>query len=190
MGLLLAILLSVTLQPPFGEAEATALKATGILTIDFSVEVEGEPTAVLVRMVGLAGELPTLALVDRGGGTWGNIARLTGLEDIQVSFEYIEADGTSTISQSSRLTALGVDPAVIAPGVPTKPPPEPAGIDPWLVAALAAGLAAVVLLMWWANGGFADTVTASDWTYAESVGAEPATGEDSGAEEPSSVDDD
>ena len=78
MGLLLAILLSVALQPPFVEAEATALDATGVLVVDVSVEVEGEPTAVLARMVALEGELPTLALVSLWRIASGKIASICG----------------------------------------------------------------------------------------------------------------
>ncbi len=88
--LLLAILLSVTLTPPFGEAEARALTVTGAITIDVSVEVEGTPTTVIARITGLAGELPPQALVDRGGGIWGTIIRLTGREDVFIAFEYID----------------------------------------------------------------------------------------------------
>ncbi len=173
MGLLLAILLSVTLQPPFIEAEAQVLDTTGAFVIDLSVQVEGEPTAVLARMVGLAGELPTLALVERSEGVWGNVVRLTGEEDITVAFEYIEEDGTTAISSGSRLTALGIDPAVFAADVPVAPEPQEGfAIDPWLILGVAAALSTVVLLMWWANGGFSGVVKASDWTYAEAAGIE------------------
>ncbi|GMQ86611.1 MAG: hypothetical protein BMS9Abin07_2197 [Acidimicrobiia bacterium] len=163
---LLAILLSVTLAPPFGEAEARALTLTGGITIDVSVEVEGAPTTVIARISGLAGELDPQALVDRGGGTWGTIIKLTGREDVLVAFEYIDTDGATFISDASTLTALGVDPAAIAPNLPTKPPPEEPGVDPWLLAGVAAALGALVLFGFWAGSGLKESVRPTGWTYA------------------------
>lgn len=169
--LLLAIVLAVTLTPPFGEAEARALTVTGGITIDVSVEVEGTPTTVIARITGLAGELPPQALVDRGGGIWGTIIQLTGREDVLIAFEYIDADGTTVISSSSKLTALGVDPAVIAPNLPTTPPPEEPGLDPWLLAGLAAALGALVLFGVWAGSGFKESMNPTGWTYASTEAA-------------------
>ena len=182
--LLLAILLSVTLTPPFGEAEARALTVTGAITIDVSVEVEGTPTTVIARITGLAGELPPQALVERGGGIWGTIIRLTGREDVLIAFEYIDADGTTTISESSRLTALGVDPAVIAPSLPTTPPPDEPGIDPLLLAGVAAALGALVLLGFWAGSGIKESIKPTDWTYGSTDAAREA-GDDDDDEESS-----
>ncbi len=185
--LLLAILLSVTLTPPFGEAEARALTVTGAITIDLSVEVEGTPTTVIARITGLAGELPPQALVERGGGIWGTIIRLTEREDVLIAFEYIDADGTTTISDSSRLTELGVDPAVIAPNLPTTPPPDEPGIeiDPVLLAGVAAALGALVLFGFWAGSGIKESVKPTDWTYASTDAAREA-GDDDDDEESSS----
>ncbi len=187
--LLLAILLSVTLTPPFGEAEARALTVTGAITIDVSVEVEGTPTTVIARITGLAGELPPQALVERGGGIWGTIIRLTGREDVLIAFEYIDADGTTTISDSSRLTELGVDPAVIAPSLPTTPPPDEPGIDPLLLAGVAAALGALVLLGVWAGSGIKESIKPTDWTYGSTDAAREA-GDDDDDEEPSSESED
>jgi len=177
---LLAILLSVTLTPPFGEAEARALTVTDPITIDVSVEVEGTPTTVIARITGLAGELPPQALVERGGGIWGTIIRLTEREDVLIAFEYIDADGTTTISDSSRLTALGVDPAVIAPNLPTTPPPDEPGIeiDPVLLAGVAAALGALVLVGFWAGSGIKESVKPTDWTYASTDAAREAGDDD------------
>lgn len=187
--LLLAILLSVTLTPPFGEAEARALTVTGAITIDVSVEVEGTPTTVIARITGLGGELPPQALVERGGGIWGTIIRLTGREDVLIAFEYIEADGTTTISDSSRLTELGVDPAVIAPSLPTTPPPDEPGIDPLLVAGVAAALGALVLFGFWAGSGLKESVKPTDWTYASTDAAKQAGDDDDGGESSSETED-
>ncbi len=187
--LLLAILLSVTLTPPFGEAEARALTVTGAITIDVSVEVEGTPTTVIARITGLGGELPPQALVERGGGIWGTIIRLTGREDVLIAFEYIEADGTTTISDSSRLTELGVDPAVIAPSLPTTPPPDEPGIDPLLLAGVAAALGALVLFGFWAGSGLKESVKPTDWTYASTDAAKQAGDDDDGGESSSETED-
>jgi hypothetical protein len=178
--LLLAILLSVTLTPPFGEAKARALTVTDPITIDVSVEVEGTPTTVIARITGLAGELPPQALVERGGGIWGTIIRLTEREDVLIAFEYIDADGTTTISDSSRLTELGVDPAVIAPNLPTTPPPDEPGIeiDPVLLAGVAAALGALVLVGFWAGSGIKESVKPTDWTYASTDAAREAGDDD------------
>jgi hypothetical protein len=127
--LLLAILLSVTLTPPFGEAEARALTVTGAITIDVSVEVEGTPTTVIARITGLAGELPPQALVERGGGIWGTIIRLTG-------------------------------------------------IDPLLLAGVAAALGALVLFGFWAGSGIKESVKPTDWTYGSTDAAREAGDDD------------
>ncbi len=189
--LLLAILLSVTLTPPFGEAEARALTVTGAITIDVSVEVEGTPTTVIARITGLGGELPPQALVERGGGIWGTIIRLTEREDVLIAFEYIDADGTTTISDSSRLTELGVDPAVIAPNLPTTPPPDEPGIeiDPVLLAGVAAALGALVLVGFWAGSGIKESVKPTDWTYASTDAAREAGDDDDDQESSSETED-
>ena len=109
MGLLIAILLTVTLQPPFGEAGAQILGAPGARTFDVTVQVEGTPAAVIARMTGIAGELDPVAMVPRGSGIYGQVVRLTAWENLSISFEYITADGETTISAASTLSALGVD---------------------------------------------------------------------------------
>jgi hypothetical protein len=170
MTLLFAILLTVTLSPPFGEAEAHALGAPSARTFDVTVQVEGEPAAVLVRITGLAGELPPVALVPRGGGTYGQAIKLTAWEDVLISFEYIDVDGTTTISTPSSLSALGIDPGLLGLSAPTsEPAPAESGVDPRLLAGVAAALAAVVLLAFWASGGLALPGKSQDWMYSASV---------------------
>ena len=122
MSLLIAILLSVTLQAPFGEAGAQILGAPGARTFDLTVQVEGTPAAVIARMTGVAGELDPVALVPRGSGIYGQVVRLTAWEDISISFEYIAADGETTISAASTLSALGVEVDDAKPTVETPPP--------------------------------------------------------------------
>ena len=156
MPMLLAALLSVVLTAPFGEAEARALEVDAGMTIEVSVAVDSGRSAVLARTVAFAGELPPVALIDQGDGRWVGIFRLSGREDVQVAFEAIKPDGSSDISELSTLTELGVDPAVVSPTRPTVPPaPEP-GPDWWLLGGIAAGVAAIGLLIWWALSGSVD----------------------------------
>lgn len=189
MGLLIAILLTVTLEPPFGEAGAQVLGAPSARTFDVTVEVEGAPSAVIARMTGVAGELDPVALVPRGSGVYGQVVRLTAWEDISISFEYISADGETTISSASTLSALGVDLDAASPTVTTPPPIEETGVDPWLLAGLAAALGAVVLMAFWASGGLSDVFQSKseDWTYAAAAGLPdepPAEADDEPIEEP------
>lgn len=156
MPILFALLLSVTLTAPFGNAEARALEIDSGMTIEVSVVVEGGRSAVLARAVALAGELPPVALVDQGNGTWVGILRFSGREDVTVAFEAIDGGGESVISDLTSLTDLGVDPAVISPTRPTQLPPEETGPNWWLVGGIAAGLGALILLVVWAAGNRVD----------------------------------
>ena len=156
MTVLLALMLSVVLGAPFGEAEARALEVDAGMTIEVAVAVEGGRSAVLARTVAFAGELQPVALVDQGGGRWIGVLRFTGREDVQVAFEAIKPDGSSDISELSTLSDLGVDPAVLSPTRPTVPPaPEPVP-NWWLIGGLAAGIAALGLLIWWVFAGPVD----------------------------------
>ncbi len=150
MPILFALLLSVTLAAPFGDAEARALEIDSGMTVEVSVAVDGGRSAVLARVVALAGELPPVALVDHGNGRWVGILRLSGREDVQIAFEAIDAAGQSDLSDLTTLTDLGVDPAVISSSRPTQLPPVKRGPNWWLVGGVAAGLAALVLIVVWA----------------------------------------
>ena len=167
MPVVLAMLLSVVLGAPFGEAEARALEVDTGITIEVSVEVDGGRSAVLARVVAFAGELPPVALIDQEDGRWVGVLRLSGREDVQVAFEAIDGGGSSEISELSTLTELGVDPAVISQTRPTTPPVEESDPNWWLIGGAVAGIAALVLLAVWAIAGAAanhsaesdDTVT-------------------------------
>ena len=150
MPLLLAVLLSVTLGAPFGQAEAQALEVDSGMTIEVSVTVDGGRSAVLARVVAFAGELPPVALIDQGDGRWLGVMRLSGREDVQVAFEAIDAGGESVISDLSTLSELGVDPAAFSTTRPTHPPPDEPGPNWWLLGGIGAGLAALVLIVVWA----------------------------------------
>ena len=156
MTVVFAILLSVVLGAPFGQAEARALEVDSGMTSEVSVEVDGGRSAVLARVVAFAGELPPVALVDQGNGTWVAVLRFSGREDVQIAFEAIDADGSSEISELSTLTELGVDPAVVSPTRPTVPPAKEPGPNWWLIGGAAAGIAALALVVVWAVTGSAD----------------------------------
>ena len=152
---LVALLLSVVLGAPFGEAEARALEVDTGMTIEVSLEVDGGRSAVLARVIAFAGELPPVALIAQGDGRWAGILRLSGREDVQVAFEAIDAGGSSEISELSTLTELGVDPAVVSPNRPTVPPSQEPGPNWWLIGGAVAGVAALALLVVWAIAGAA-----------------------------------
>jgi hypothetical protein len=175
------MLLTVVLGAPFGEAEARALEVDSGMTIEVSVDVDGGRSAVLARVVAFAGELSPVALVDQGNGTWVAVLRFSGREDVQVAFEAIDADGSSEISEFSTLSELGVDPAVVSPTRPTVPPAKEPGLNWWLIGGVAAGIAALVLVVVWAVAGSTDkrpgdsdeaTSPDHDQDHSES-GAEP-----------------
>jgi len=153
MPVFLTLLLSVVLGAPFGAAEARALEVDSGMTIEVSVEVDGGRSAVLARVVAFAGELPPIALADQGGGQWVGILQLSGREDVQVAFEAIDGGGSSDISALSTLTELGVDPAAVSESRPTIPPVEDPMPSWWLIGGVAAGVAALTLLLFWVLAG-------------------------------------
>ena len=168
MPILLTLLLSVVLGAPFGEAEARALEVDSGMTVEVSVEVDGGRSAVLARVVAFAGELPPVALIDQGGGRWVGVLRLSGREDVQVAFEAIDAGGSSDISSLSTLTELGVDPAAVSESRPTSPPTDDPGPNWWLIGGVAAGVAALTLLVFWVLAGSDDQPdTSSESSDAE-----------------------
>lgn len=179
MPILLALLLSVVLGAPFGEAEARALEVDSGMTVEVSVDVEDGRTAVLARVVAFAGELPPVALVDQGGGRWVGVLRLSGREDVQVAFEAIDAGGSSSISALSTLTELGVDPAAVAASRPTSPPNAEPGPNWWLVGGVAAGVAALTLVVFWVLAGANPGKQETDDGSADSDRTSDGSGSDS-----------
>jgi len=152
VALLLAVLLTVSLASPFGDAEARAVSIRPF-TVELSVRVDTPASAVLVRAVGIGGELDPVALVDHGDGTWAGLLELTRVEDVSIVFEAIAPDGTSTLSDPATLRDLGVDPVVFDAGasgsgpVPARRAGSTAGR--WLAIAVLAALGALVLLGIW-----------------------------------------
>lgn len=163
MALILA--LSVTLAPPFGEAEARAVEAGFGLVVEVTVVVEDGASAVLVRGIGVTGELDPIALSDLGDGRWGGRLNLDGKENIQVAFEAIRVDDDAVISDLHTLEELGVDPAVLGEArsiVDTTAPSGSSGSGWWLVLAAAAGFSAVLLVAIWATRSGRHTDQAED----------------------------
>jgi hypothetical protein len=171
MPFLFALFLSVTLGAPFGEAEARALEVDSGMTVEVSVEVDDGRSAVLARVVAFAGELPPAALVYQGGGRWVGVLRLSGREDVQIAFEAIDAGGSSDISDLLTLTELGVDPAAVSSSRPTSPPADDPGPNWWLIGGVAAGVAALTLVVVWVLGGAGDEPDedGGDHTDAEDI---------------------
>jgi hypothetical protein len=153
MTLFAAVLLAVTLAPPFGTAEAAAVSDVGGLTVEMSVELTRSTDVVLVRPFSSFEELPPTALRDRGDGTWGGSVVLPTADNWSIVFELIDPDGSTARSDTTDLIALGVDPVVVA-GEPTTPIPK-RSIDAttwWLIGGVLLALAAIGSLTWWTFG--------------------------------------
>jgi len=193
-SLLSLVLLSVTLSSPFGEAQARAVEAgPDGMTIEVEVEVDQSALVVLVRGASRLEELAPVALVELSPGRWAGIVEIAIVEDILVGFELIRPDGGSAIvSELHRLSELGVDPAVFAAaqptttstagtGVPTVTDPGPSTAPIWL--AVAAGAAALALLLVWWLGDRPDGDDAADGDSGEPDvdGDGPAVDEDAGS---------
>ncbi len=153
---------AVTLASPFGAAEGAALSVDDELVIEVSVVVTGTYETVLVRPFSSYDELPPTALVGSDDGTWSGIVSLPTAEDWSVVFDAIARDGTSVRSETTSLSALGVDPAVIA-GPPTTPVPgRPIDASTWwLIGGMVLAVCALAALAWWTfaggdDGGSAD----------------------------------
>ncbi len=153
MHLLLAMA-SVVLANPFGIAEAAAIADDDGLTVEMSVAVSGTFSVVIVRPFSSFEQLPPTALVDRGDGTWGGLVALPSAEDWSIVFDAIDPEGEAFRSDTTTLTALGVDPVVVA-GPPEAPVPS-RGIDAsamWLITAVVLAMAALGALAWWTFAG-------------------------------------
>lgn len=165
--LLAGLMMSVTLAPPFGGAQATAVEVGSGLRLEVVVEVSAPAIAVLVRGIGDGGSaLPPVALSDRGDGTWSGIVDLPVAENIRIGFELIPESGPATVSGLHTLVELGVDVAVFRLGVPAPEvgaePEEPRVRRPgssWGWLALAAGAGALTLLVVWVAGRSPDDET-------------------------------
>lgn len=169
--MLVALLLTVALAAPFGDAEARAVDAGPPFVVEVRVEVDGAFEAVLVRGISVTGELEPIAMTPQEDGSYATIVRLTQREDIEVAFEAIRENGEVVISETSSLSDLGVDPALFDLETTTTVEADATGPEPgtmWLVIAVVAVLGALLLVTMWAaerNGASSDAsdeVGASD----------------------------
>lgn len=164
MPFLLALLLSVTLSPPFGEASARLIGFTPTeVMIEVSVEVVDSAALVLMRGQDVSGqELEPLALLRREDGTWGAVVELPARPDLRIVFELIPPRGASTLSVASSLADLGIDPARLSFGDPPEPPEQPTSRPGlvWIVVAGIAAVAALALLSVWSR--FSDSADTAE----------------------------
>jgi hypothetical protein len=155
MPLLLALLLSVTLSPPFGEASARLIGFTPTeVTIEVSVAVDDSAALVLMRGQDVSGqELDAVALLQREDGTWGAVVELPARSDLRIVFERIPGRGPSTLSEASSLADLGIDPQRLKLVERPDPVEEPSSRPgpAWIIVAAVAALAALVLLAFWSR---------------------------------------
>jgi hypothetical protein len=179
--MLASLLLLLPLDPPFGEATATAADVDDRLLLEVSVEVEGSPVAVVVRGVGSgSAELPPVALGNKGDGLWAGLVDLPVVENILLGFEIIPQQGPAIVSELNTLTDLGVDRAVFAlDRVPTGLGEESPLVTNegrrWGWLGVAAGAAALMLVALWA-GDFLGGRRSEG--AEESGGSEPDIGSD------------
>jgi hypothetical protein len=155
MPFLLALLLSVALSPPFGEASARLIGFTPTdVTIEVSVEVQESASVVLMRGQDLSGqELDAVALLLRDDGSWGAVVELPARSDLRIIFELIPEGGASTLSEPSTLADLGIDPQRLTLVARPDPPEEPTSRPglAWIITAVIAAVAALALLAAWAR---------------------------------------
>jgi hypothetical protein len=160
MVLLAVFMMFLPLDSPFVDATATAASVDDGMRLEVFVEVEGTPTAVLVRGVGAGNlEMPPVALADRGDGRWEGIVEVPVVENIRLGFEFIPVRGEALVSELHTLTDLGVDRAIfVGEPVPAAPVEEETPGTPggrrWGWLGLAAGAAALAMVaLWTASSG-------------------------------------
>jgi hypothetical protein len=162
MSFLIALLVGVSLSPPFVSAEARAVDTSDGLVVELVVKVDASAAAILVRGIGLTEELDPVALVPQGEGRWSGVIRLNRPENIRVAFELIppQGGGEVLVSEFNTLTELGVDPAFagvasVAPTVTTTQADLRFTNEStrWGWLALAAGAGGLALLALWVIGG-------------------------------------
>jgi hypothetical protein len=169
MPALLALLLSVTLSAPFGEASAELIGFTPeAVTVEITVEVLEPAALVLLRGQDVSGqELDPIALLARDDGTWGAVIELPARRDLVLAFDLIPGQGASILSEGAGLADLGIDPGLLSLGDPPPVPEEedssPVGLV-WIIVAVAAAGLALILLAIWSRAGRTDEESPLDAT--------------------------
>lgn len=165
MPLLIAMLLAVTLSPPFGAASADLIGFTPqVVTVEVSVEIVQPAALVLMRGEDVAGtELQPVALLRREDGTWGAVVELPARRDIRIVFELIPERGASVLSEPSGLIDLGISSERLTLVDPPEIVEGSSSVDglPWIILGALAAFAALGLLLLWVRLG-RDTGAADD----------------------------
>ncbi len=155
---LTALLLFAQLGAPFVDATATGTRVGDRIEVNLEVEVEAlNLSTVLAHIADPGGEQVSVPLNERSDGRYGAVVTLPAA-DLVVVFEAL-APGDSVLSQPMTLTALGLDPAILAPDRPfatVEPEDDSVRLTPstrrWGWAAVGLVAAALALLAFWAAG--------------------------------------
>lgn len=150
MPFLHAVVAIVILTSPFGAVEGRAVSDEAGLTVEMTVQVDTTFEAVLVRPFSSFEELPPTSLVALDAETWSGLVTFPSAEDWSIVFDGLEADGTATRSDAMTLTAIGVDPLVVAGDPAPRPRRRISGSTWWLIGGMIAALGALAVLAWWA----------------------------------------
>ncbi len=154
MPIIVAVIATITLSAPFGDASAGAVSLEGGMTIEVTVQVDRSFDVVLARPFSSFEELPPTVLSDLGNGAWGGFVELPTAENWSLVFEGFESDGTVSRSDTADLLALGVDRVLIS-AVPVAPT-RGGGLSRsslWLAAAVVLILGSLAALAWWTFAG-------------------------------------
>jgi len=149
MPILLSVVAIVILTSPFGAVEGRAVSDEGGLTVEITVQVDTTFEAVLVRPFSSYEELPPTSLVPFDAETWSGLVTFPSAEDWSVVLDGLEADGTASRSDAMTLTAIGVDPLVVAGDPAPRPRRSISGSTWWLIGGMIAALGALAVLAWW-----------------------------------------
>ena len=148
ISLLVAILTTVTLTSPFGEASATAERNGAYIEVTVAVEVDTfpAPNFVVVHVLRADGQ-DTFSLGPRGDGVY-ETSFFVNPSNRAISFEAAWADGNLALSQTTSLAALGVDPSLLVETFETRSLGS-SGNARWGWLALASGALALMAMVWW-----------------------------------------
>jgi len=150
--LLVAILATITLAPPFGEATAAAIDDSSGLTVEVTVVYDEAASAVIVRPFSAFEELPPTAMAAQEGGVWVAWVQLPTAQNWQIAFEGFTPNGGSDLSETTDLIGLGIDPVVIDSEILEPLPSTP--LIPsgswWLIIAVAFAAVAIGGIGYWA----------------------------------------
>lgn len=163
-GTLAAALLLVELGGIFGNASASGTRlGVQSIEIELSVEVTSSPSAVVAHLLAPGEQQSTVAMARTGDDdVFTGFVQVRPV-DMVVVFEALNDGGVSVESRPTRLSELGVDPAVLGivpSGLGSIDQATP-GSNLWLVA-VAAAVAALALGVVWFWMGMKSTTSAAE----------------------------